>query len=91
MGFYGTNADYYHGKKWMTVYYGVMQITIHITNGCNTLWRSTYDFNLCKYIRKNEEFEDTKGVSKIPKLKDRQHNGQMKKDKQRSTLHYTEN
>ena len=29
----------------------------------------------------NEEFEDTKGVIKIHKSKDRQHNGQTKKDK----------
>jgi len=36
-----------------------------------------------------EEFEDTKVVIRIRKLKDRQHNGQ--KDKQRSTKHYTEN
>jgi len=34
-----------------------------------------------------EEFEDTKGVIKIRKSKDRQHNGQKKKDKQRSTKH----
>ena len=37
-----------------------------------------------------EEFEDTKGVIKIRKSKKyRQHNGQKKKDKQRSTKHYT--
>jgi len=36
-----------------------------------------------------EEVEDTKGVIKIRKSKkDRQHNGQKKKDKQRSTKHY---
>jgi hypothetical protein len=34
-----------------------------------------------------EEFEDTKDVIKIRKWKDRQHNGQKKKDKQRSTKH----
>ena len=32
-----------------------------------------------------EEFEDTKGVIRICKLKYRQHNSQKKKDKQRST------
>jgi len=32
-----------------------------------------------------------KGVIRICKLKDRQHNGQKKKDKQRSTKHHTEN
>jgi len=37
-----------------------------------------------------EEFEYTKGVIRIRKSeKDRQHNGQYKKDKQRSTKHYT--
>ena len=34
-----------------------------------------------------EEFEDTKGVIRIRKSKDRQHNGQKKNDKQRSTKH----
>ena len=32
-------------------------------------------------------FEDTKGVIRIGKSKDRQHNCQKKKDKQRSTKH----
>ena len=36
-----------------------------------------------------EELEDTKGVIRFRKLKkDRQHNGQKKKDKQRSTKYY---
>ena len=35
-----------------------------------------------------EEFEDTKGVIRIRKQKkNRQHNGQKKKDKKRSTKH----
>jgi hypothetical protein len=34
-----------------------------------------------------EEFEDIKGVITTCKSKDRQHNGQKKKDKQRSTKH----
>ena len=34
-----------------------------------------------------EEFKETKGVIKIRKSKDRQHNDQKKKDKQRSTKH----
>ena len=34
-------------------------------------------------------FEDNKGVSRICKPKDIQNNGQKKKDKQRSTKHYT--
>jgi len=38
-----------------------------------------------------EEFEDTKGVIRSRKSKkDRQHNSQKKKHKQRSTKHYTE-
>jgi len=32
-----------------------------------------------------EGFEDTKGVIRIRKSRNRQHNGQMKNDKQRST------
>jgi hypothetical protein len=41
--------------------------------------------NICQ-----EEFEDTKGIIKIRKSKeDRQPNGQKKKEKQRSTKHYT--
>ena len=45
-----------------------------------------------KVVFLKEEFEDTKGVIRIRKSKDRQHNGQTKKrlkDKQRSTKHYT--
>ena len=38
-----------------------------------------------KSTKVQEEFEDTKGVIRICKSKDRQHNG--KKDKQRSTKH----
>jgi hypothetical protein len=40
-----------------------------------------------------EEYEDTKGVIRIRKTKDRQHNGQTKKDKQRLTkyTHKTKN
>jgi len=34
-----------------------------------------------------EEFEDTEGVIIIRKSKNRQHNSQKKKDKQRSTKH----
>ena len=38
--------------------------------------------------RTQEEFEDTKGVIRIRlSKKDRQHNGQKKKDKQPSTKH----
>jgi hypothetical protein len=44
-----------------------------------------------KYIthqfRQWEEFEDTKGVIRIRKSKDRQHNGLQKKYKQQSTKH----
>jgi len=37
-----------------------------------------------------QNFEDTKGVIRSRKLKGRQYNDQMKKDKQRSTKYYTE-
>jgi hypothetical protein len=43
------------------------------------------------YMYLDEEFEQTKGVIRIRKSKDRQCNDQKKKDKQRSTKHYTEN
>jgi hypothetical protein len=39
------------------------------------------------YYWRKKEFEDTKGVIRIHKSKDRQHNGQKKKDKKRSTKH----
>ena len=38
-----------------------------------------------------EKLEGIKGVIRIRKSKDRQHNDQKKKDKQRSAKHYTEN
>jgi hypothetical protein len=37
----------------------------------------------------DKEFEDTKEVIRISKKKDRQHNGQRKMGKQRSTQHST--
>ena len=37
----------------------------------------------------NKMFEDTKGVFRSRKSKDRQHKDQMKKDKKRSTKHKT--
>jgi hypothetical protein len=42
-------------------------------------------------IFEKKVFEETKGVIRIRKSKNRQHNGQKKKDKQPSTKHYTEN
>ena len=36
----------------------------------------------------SEEFGDTKGVIRFRQSKDREQNGQKKKDKQRSTKHY---
>jgi hypothetical protein len=38
-----------------------------------------------------EKFENTKGVMRSCKFKDRQPNGERKGDKQWSTKHYTEN
>jgi hypothetical protein len=38
-----------------------------------------------------EKFEDTRGVIRIRKSKDRQHNGPKKKDKRTMMKHYTEN
>jgi len=47
---------------------------------------------VCSGVRVAQEgFEDTKGVIKLRKSKkDRKQKGQKKKDKQRSTKHYTE-
>ena len=45
------------------------------------------DNHQCFVNHLQEEFEDTKGVFRIHKSKDRQHNSQKKKDKQRSTKH----
>ena len=45
----------------------------------------------CLVLVSIEEFEDTKGVIKISKSKDRHNNVQVKKDKQRSLKHFTEN
>ena len=43
-------------------------------------------------FRFQEEFEDTKGAIRIPiSKKNRQHNGQMKRYKQRSTRHTDKN
>jgi hypothetical protein len=44
---------------------------------------------LDKPVLLEEEFEDTKGVIRIRKSKDRQHNSKNKKDKQQSAKHYT--
>ena len=41
------------------------------------------------FIFWQEDFEDTNGVIRIRKSKDKQHNGQ--KDKERSTKYYTQN
>ena len=46
-------------------------------------WSSQYNEVANAYTE--EEFEDTKRVIRIRKSKDRQHNGQKKKDKQRYT------
>jgi len=43
---------------------------------------------MCTYL---DDIEDTKEGIRNRKSKDRQDNGQKKRDKQRSTRHYTEN
>ena len=55
-------------------------------------YRHSNKLLLCLYIGTYlyEVFEDTNGVIRIRKSKkNRQHNDQMKMDKQRSTKHYT--
>jgi hypothetical protein len=51
---------------------------------CPLCTRSTC---LVRFFKQQEEFEDTKGAIRIHILKNRQHNDQKKKDKQRSTKH----
>jgi hypothetical protein len=63
-------------------------------NGDEFYWNLIfkYKFLLCIFCTKKlkEEFEETKGVIRIRKSKkDIQNNDQKKKDKQRSTKHYT--
>ena len=63
--------------------HNVSSITKILVNGRT---RPLYD------IIGQEEFEDTKGVIRIYKSKDRQYNGEKEqKDKQRSIKYYTEN
>jgi hypothetical protein len=45
--------------------------------------------HICFHYNIGEEFEDTEGVIRIRKSKDRQHNGQKKKGQKLSTKHYT--
>jgi len=53
-------------------------------------WYEISLWYIANYVQ--EEFEDTKGVIRIRKPKDRQHNGQEKKKyKHQSTKHNTEN
>ena len=53
------------------------------------LCNRSLDYN--KICLSKEEFEDTKGIIRIRKSKNRQHNGQRKKDKQLSIKRCTEN
>ena len=58
---------------------------------CNLLFLSYFLFIVCfqvsffiylfVFTSTKVEFENTKGLIRIPKSKDRQHNGQIKKDK----------
>jgi len=51
----------------------------------------TYHKDISCQLPLQEEFEDAKGVIRIRKSKDRQHNGQIKRqqDTQQTTKHYT--
>jgi hypothetical protein len=53
----------------------------------NIVFNTKGEFNKKKKFKSLEEFEDTKWVIRTVKSKDRQHNGQKKKDKQRYTRH----
>ena len=56
-------------------------ISLHACLECGRLWVQSKLWNRSS----SEEFEDTKGVIRIRKSKERHHNGKMKKYKQRST------
>jgi hypothetical protein len=61
-----------------------------LTRNCTTFDQHLVEIFIVTISEVQEEFEDTKGVIRIRKSKtDRQHNGQKKRDKQRSTKHYT--
>jgi hypothetical protein len=66
-----------------------LKITFHTCIQVDKSLRITVLQNIL-HMSKDSYFEDTKGVIRIHKSKDRQHTGQNKKDKQRSTKHYTE-
>jgi hypothetical protein len=69
------------GGIWLFVLYDIGIIVDH--HSLNFLFPILIDYVI---------FEDTKGVIRIRKMKkDRQHNGQKKKDKHRSTKHTLKN
>ena len=55
---------------------------------CSIFKRTKYAYTPVFVLK--EEFEDTKGLIRIRKSKDRQRNGQQKKDKGQRTIHKTE-
>ena len=69
----------------------ILSFTIWNMNCISGIWTVYLEYEL--YIwNMYEKFEDTKGVMKSHRLKDRQNNGKNKKKrKQRSTKHYTVN
>jgi hypothetical protein len=61
-----------------------------VTCGTGTANLSGALDELIKCCKKKKKFEDTKGVIRSCKSKkDRQHNGQKKKDKRKSTIYKT--
>ena len=63
-----------------------MLLNVEDKNSPNSMSKWNVYIYIHVYICKGE-FEDTKEVIRICKSKDRQHNGQKKEDKQRSTKH----
>jgi len=88
-------------EAWMDGYTGNGVIVAILDDGLQTDHPDLNDnvvkkhiIKLCRLIYTHEKFEDTKGVIRIHKSKDRQYSDQYKKgqkNKLRSTKHYTEN
>jgi hypothetical protein len=78
------------GKSYLGWHYCIFILFRDILFNLLLEHESLSNFILKVSLHGQEDFKDTKGVIRIRKSsKDEQHNGQKKKDKQRSAKHYT--